>query len=124
MPIDYSEYHPDWKQISRSIILRANYHCELCGAPHNQYVIRPNKGVADVYPRPWYYDGEVGDYNFPGTRTKIILTVHHIDGNKENNSLLNLIALCQRCHLRLDLVKHIHNRRMKRLGITQKLEGV
>jgi len=29
-----------------------------------------------------------------------LLTVHHLDGNTENNDLENLIALCQRCHLR------------------------
>lgn len=27
------------------------------------------------------------------------LTVHHIDMDKSNNSYLNLVALCQRCHL-------------------------
>ena len=28
-----------------------------------------------------------------------VLTVHHLDGNKSNNELWNLAALCQRCHL-------------------------
>lgn len=28
------------------------------------------------------------------------LTVHHLDGNPQNNSPKNLMALCQRCHLR------------------------
>ena len=28
-----------------------------------------------------------------------VLTVHHFDGNKSNNSWWNLMALCQRCHL-------------------------
>lgn len=27
------------------------------------------------------------------------LTVHHLDGNKSNNSKWNLAVLCQRCHL-------------------------
>jgi 5-methylcytosine-specific restriction endonuclease McrA len=29
-----------------------------------------------------------------------VLTVHHIDGDPQNNAEDNLIALCQRCHLR------------------------
>jgi hypothetical protein len=28
-----------------------------------------------------------------------VLTVHHFDGNRENNEFWNLMALCQRCHL-------------------------
>ena len=32
--------------------------------------------------------------------TGYTLTVHHIDGDKGNVSPQNLIALCQRCHLR------------------------
>ena len=30
-----------------------------------------------------------------------VLTVHHFDGNKSNNSWWNLMALCQRCHLKV-----------------------
>lgn len=29
------------------------------------------------------------------------LTVHHLDGNKENCQWFNLAVLCQRCHLRV-----------------------
>ena len=29
------------------------------------------------------------------------LTVHHLDGDKRNNDPRNLVALCQRCHLRI-----------------------
>jgi hypothetical protein len=34
------------------------------------------------------------------TRSDHVLTVHHQDGNPMNNNLDNLVALCQRCHLR------------------------
>lgn len=30
------------------------------------------------------------------------LTVHHMDGNPENCEILNLVALCQRCHLHFE----------------------
>jgi len=30
-----------------------------------------------------------------------VLTVHHFDGDKANCSWWNLLALCQRCHLRI-----------------------
>lgn len=30
-----------------------------------------------------------------------VLTVHHLDGRKNNCSTANLVALCQRCHLRV-----------------------
>jgi hypothetical protein len=30
-----------------------------------------------------------------------VLTVHHMNGNKKDCSMSNLVAVCQRCHLRL-----------------------
>lgn len=30
-----------------------------------------------------------------------VLTVHHFDGDKSNNEWWNLMALCQRCHLKV-----------------------
>lgn len=30
-----------------------------------------------------------------------MLTVHHLDGDKANCAYENLVALCQRCHLRI-----------------------
>lgn len=33
--------------------------------------------------------------------TGYVLTVHHFDGNKANNQWWNLMALCQRCHLKV-----------------------
>ena len=36
-----------------------------------------------------------------GPRPRKPLTVHHIDGNPENNSDGNLIVLCSPCHLRV-----------------------
>ena len=46
--------------------------------------------------------------------TKIILTVAHLDHNKNNNHFSNLAALCQRCHLGHDIQQHTANRKYGR----------
>ena len=103
MPINYKDYPQEWKVISKEIMRRQSDKCGLCYAPNGVYVQR-------IYGAeyPWYkvVNAKEGD-------TKIVLTVHHIDCNKENNSRVNLIALCQRCHLRLDLGLHLRNRKAK-----------
>jgi len=76
-PIDYKKYGTDWKELSADVIEKAGGKCELCPA---------------VQGKPHWKTG-----------SKVVLSVHHIDGNRKNNSNGNLIALCQRCHLRLDL---------------------
>lgn len=89
MPIDYKEYHPKWKLISKLIrFRRAQNKCEFCGAENYQ----PH----------------------PVTGSKVVLTVAHLDHNKTNNRFSNLAALCQRCHLRHDLPEHINNRKYGR----------
>ncbi len=88
MPIDYKIYHPKWKLISRLIrFKRAQNKCEWCGAENYQ-------------PHPL-------------TGSKVILTVAHIDRNKDNNRFNNLAALCQRCHLNHDKEQHVANRKYK-----------
>ena len=44
--------------------------------------------------------------NFPNKciacgRNKVALRVHHIDGNRVNNDLINLVILCKSCHMRV-----------------------
>jgi len=91
MPIDYKEYHPKWSLISRLIrFKRAKNKCEECSVENYSLVIR----LASV--------------------TKIVLTVAHLDHNKENNRFHNLKALCQKCHLAYDLGRHIMNRKYGR----------
>ena len=38
------------------------------------------------------------------------LTVHHVDGDPENNYRSNLVVVCQRCHLKLE---HERRRRLR-----------
>jgi len=84
MPIDWKKYPKDWKSITLKIKKRAKWCCELCKAKHNE----PH----------------------PITNSKVCITTHHINGDIYNNNGYNLLALCQRCHLRIDLPKHLENR--------------
>lgn len=89
MPIDYKKYHPKWKLISRLIrFRRAQNKCEWCCAENGQ----PH----------------------PVTGSKVVLTVAHIDRDKENNRFENLAALCQKCHLGHDAKQHADNRKYGR----------
>lgn len=89
MPINYAEYHPKWALISRLIrFRRAENRCEWCKAEN-------------YFPHPI-------------TGSKVILTVAHVDHNKNNNRFANLAALCQRCHLNHDREQHVRNRKYGR----------
>ncbi len=89
MPLDYANYHPKWRLISRLIRLRrAGNRCEWCGAA-------------------------CGDPH-PVTRSKVVLSVAHLDRNRNHNRFSNLAALCQRCHLNYDRPSHLANRRYGR----------
>jgi 5-methylcytosine-specific restriction endonuclease McrA len=69
-------YPENWVTISKLIRERAGWKCGLCrvrnGDPH------------------------------PVTGSAVILTVHHINGDPTDMRKLNLLALCQRCHNKLD----------------------
>jgi hypothetical protein len=77
-PENRSRYPSDWKQRSRFVRHhRAKGRCEWCGAQHGQ----PH----------------------PETAARVVLTTAHVhDDRPEAASLLNLAALCQRCHNRHD----------------------
>jgi 5-methylcytosine-specific restriction endonuclease McrA len=90
MPISKEKkklYPKNWKTLSWQVRTEAGNKCELCdalnGKPH------------------------------PITKSKVVLTVHHLDFNVRNNKRYNLIALCQRCHNRLDIKWRVYNRKRK-----------
>lgn len=97
MPIDYKKYHPRWKKISLFIRrYRACNRCEWCG-------------VENYQPHPI-------------TGSRVILTVAHIDHDRNNNSFFNLAALCQRCHLQHDAKQHAANAKETRRRMTGQMK--
>ena len=132
MPIDYSKYHPKWKKISLFIRQhRAKNKCEWCGVPNGEIICRT--------PYSWYlptidtrdfikvhgikeYNKWMKDNGLPEYYVKIILTVAHLDRNRNNNSFFNLAALCQKCHLNHDRSQHIRNRKYGRYHKEKQLE--
>lgn len=100
--MDRDEYPDDWDEISERIRHgRAEDRCECegeCGDVHPEGRCRATNG--DPHPL---------------TGSTVILTVaHYPDRDKENVADDNLKAMCQRCHLRLDLGQHIRNRKYGR----------
>jgi|TARA_R100000049_G_C1878019_1_gene35389 5-methylcytosine-specific restriction endonuclease McrA len=93
-----ARYPRDWVLRSRFIrTYRARNKCEWCGAANGQ----PH----------------------PVTGSRVVLTVAHVhDHRPEAASLLNLAALCQRCHNRHDAPMRAANRRSRQLKASGQLE--
>ena len=94
MPIRHENrdrYPADWAKRSYFVrVYRARNRCEWCGAANGE----PH----------------------PVTGSKVVLTCAHVyDHRPEAASLLNLAALCQRCHNRHDAPRRAENRR-RRVG--------
>lgn len=90
MPCDYSKYPKNWKtEIRPRILKRSGGGCEKCGAMNYQ----PH----------------------PETGSKVVLTIAHLNHDLRDNSDLNLMALCQRCHNRHDAAFRSQNRRKRKL---------
>ncbi len=82
-------YGPEWRRRSARLRTeRAGNMCEWCGAKNYQ----PH----------------------PITKSKVILTVAHLNHTPGDDREENLAVLCQRCHLMLDRDQHIENARLTR----------
>ena len=85
MPCDYSKYPDDWKKIRKEILERACNMCELCEAVNGH--------------RHWK------------TGSTVVLTIAHINQDIKDNRSCNLLALCQRCHNKIDMPYRVDNRK-------------
>lgn len=116
MPCDYSTYHPEWEtKIRPDILERDGHKCKFCGIPNYEIGWRDFKGDWNKLS-----EGHVGDVEAEFAKElgykviKVVLTVAHLDGNKDNNDYDNLASLCQKCHLSHDKVQHMTNSRLTR----------
>ena len=86
------DYPPDWPKISIAVKEVAGWYCVRCG--------HPNEKPKQLLP----CDDRCDSARHPGGLNdgrQRMLTVHHLDGNKENLAWWNLAALCQVCHLHI-----------------------
>lgn len=98
MPVDYSKYPKDWKQISQRIRERSGGQCECegeCG------LHKTTGGPRRCCER----NGEPAKW----AKGKIVLTVAHLNHIEPDCRDENLKAMCQRCHLRYDVDHHKKN---------------
>lgn len=97
--MDYSQYHPDWKDIIRpSILRRDQYKCKVCGVKHKSRVYRnTNSGYVecDEFMEEWARNN--GRKVFT-----LYLQIAHLNHDKSNNEPSNLQALCPIHHARHD----------------------
>ena len=100
MPFDRKRYPPDWEKISERIRFeRAAMQCEC-------------EGECGHHKRGLRCDAKQG-MPHPVTKSKVVLTVAHLDHTPANCSDDNLKAMCQRCHISYDADHHTQSRRRR-----------
>lgn len=114
MPIDYSKYPPNWKDIVLVIAARAGEQrdrhgkitkeacCEWCGVENHDLGLRCVIS-GKFYNHDAFENGEdvIDSADIPGEQCiQIILTCAHLDHDAENHDVCvtRLAYLCQKCH--------------------------
>jgi hypothetical protein len=130
MPINYKEYPKNWlTEIRPAILARAGNCCEFCGVANGVEGWRGNDGkfytfleVENALERYGYdlFENALKRHIDKDGRakrmTKIVLTIAHLNHDKENHDVAyeTLAALCQGCHLKYDLKRHMEKARLNR----------
>ena len=109
MPIDYSQYPPNWKtEIRPAILERAGDCCEQCGVKNGDTGYRDKTGT-------FHHHFSLDETHWgPYKLIQIVLTVAHLDHDRTHNDYSNLAALCQRCHLNHDRLDNQHKRQVRK----------
>jgi len=116
MPINYSKYPPNWKEIRERILTRAGNKCEFCGLDNNSIVfsvvIYCRKLGRYSFRHVWFRDERDATRESLGglvSKKRVVLTIAHLDHDETNFNVTDdrLRALCQICHLRYDAPEKI-----------------
>lgn len=138
MPIDYKLYPSNWKTEIRPRILKrsgyefdlskgglvSNSRCEKCKAENGKAIFRGTWRSFEVYQtlEGDIFDAKDGEHlatsgdvapikGDPNQRAiKVVLTIAHIEHDLSKNEDKDLLALCQQCHLRMDVAHHKQTR--------------
>lgn len=131
MPIkpEYRQFYgKEWREVIRPrIIARAMDHCEQCGAPNHQYVLRGEGGYWRP-DEPGQFWRNIRNANPPTQQFRhehpwaprrirtvyIVLGVAHLNHTPGDDRDNNLMALCQSCHLARDATKHKETRSIRK----------
>jgi hypothetical protein len=126
MPIDYKKYPSNWKtEIVPMVKDRYGNKCAFCGL--SNYTVGQRAGTIFIPTGGNEYHDKAGNGELSYKEARelvkhcnefcedklivIVLTVAHLDHNINNNDLLNLKPLCQKCHLDYDKEHHKKNSR-------------
>lgn len=102
MPIDYKKYPPNWSEIRKRILERAENKCECCGLKNKSKIPSFKENGVTVWRDLTY--AEWMKKGCPKQVT-VILTIAHLDHDETNHNVTDdrLKAMCQLCHLRYDI---------------------
>jgi hypothetical protein len=106
MPFHREKYPADWREISLRIRAHSGGQCECtgqCGLHHDRRCDERNGE-----PAKW-------------ARGKVVLTVAHLVHGDDCTDA-NLLAMCQRCHLRMDHPMHMDHARATRKSRRSNME--
>lgn len=101
MPVDWSKYPDNWKEIVARVRERSGNRCEcrgVCGQDHGGQCLARHGQLA-----PW------------NANARVVLTTAHLDHDTTHNEMGNLMHACQSCHLRYDRTLHTQNARRTRI---------
>lgn len=128
-PENRARYPKDWRAISLRIRQRADGRCECtgqcgsehesgrCGAPNGMDITRNVHEPARWLVFAEMIESGVHDLDYWSDPVMVVLTVMHLDQTPENCADDNLLAACQRCHLRYDGKQHAATARVTRRAV-------